>query len=107
MTAPVLASEDPLTTTMTFSMPKKYTLTTLPKALDSSISFSEIPSKKFAVYRFGWYRTDVRVRTKKIEFMELLKKENVKTIGEPIYAGYNGPGTIPFLVKNEILVEIQ
>jgi len=107
MTTPVLAQEWSDTTTMTFSMPKKYTLATLPKALDSSIQFAEIPAKKFAVYRFSWYSTEKRVRAKKTAFVELLKKENIKTQGEPIYAGYNGPGTIPFLLRNEILVELR
>ncbi len=107
MTAPVLASENPLTTTMTFSMPKKYTLATLPKALDSSISFTEVPAKKFAVMTFRWSYGEARIRSKKAEFVELLKKENIKTVGEPIFAGYNGPGTIPFLIHSDILIEVE
>jgi anionic cell wall polymer biosynthesis LytR-Cps2A-Psr (LCP) family protein len=106
MTAPVMAEESKDSMKMTFSMPKKYTLATLPKANDSRIVFAEIPAKTFAVYKFGWYYSEKRIRTKKAEFIEILKKDNVKTIGAPIFAGYNGPGTIPFLVRNEILVEM-
>lgn len=107
MTAPVMAEEWGDSMKMTFSMPKKYTLATLPKANDSRIAFTEVPAKTFAVYKFGWYYSEKRIRAKKVEFIEILKKENVKTQWEPIFAGYNWPGTIPFLVRNEILVELS
>lgn len=54
MTAPVMANEEDKKTTMTFSMPKKYTLATLPKPLDTRISLSEVPAKKFAAMTFRW-----------------------------------------------------
>lgn len=107
MTAPVMANEEDKKTTMTFSMPKKYTLTTLPKPLDTRISLSEVPAKKFAALTFRWWYSESRVEKKKQELMDILKKENIKTLGEPIFAGYNGPGTIPFLIHSDILVEIQ
>ncbi len=107
MTAPVMANEEDKKTTMTFSMPKKYTLTTLPKPLDTRISVSEVPAKKFAALTFRWWYSESRVEKKKQELMDILKKENIKTLGEPIFAGYNGPGTIPFLIHSDILLEIQ
>lgn len=54
MTAPVMANEGGKKTTMTFSMPKKYTLGTLPKPLDTRIHLSEVPAKKFAALTFRW-----------------------------------------------------
>jgi len=106
MTTPVMTQEKNNETSMTFSMPKKYSLDTLPKALDSRIIFTEVPSKKFAAYRFSWYYSENRIRTKKARILEMLKKDTISTVWEPIFAGYNGPGTIPFLMRNEIMVEI-
>ncbi len=106
MTAPVITQDSTEGMKMTFSMPKKYTLETLPQPLDERIVFTEVPSKKFAVYQFSWYYTDARIQDKKTIFMTQLEKEGVKTIGEPMFAGYNGPGTIPFMMRNEIMVEL-
>lgn len=54
MTAPVMTNEEDKKTTMTFSMPKKYTMKTLPKPTDKRISLSEVPAKKFAAMTFRW-----------------------------------------------------
>lgn len=107
MTAPVLSQETAGKTKVVFSMPSKYTLSDLPKTADSRISFSEIPEKKIAAYSFTWYYTQKRIDEKKKEFLEILKNDNVTVVGEPIFAGYNAPGTFPLMLRNEILVEIN
>jgi len=37
----------------------------------------------------------------------ILEENKEKVLAEPVFAGYNGPWTIPFLIRNEILVEIE
>jgi hypothetical protein len=108
MTAPVLEQKiENNKRIITFTAPKKYTLETLPKPNSDKINFVQIQSKKYAVHTFSWYYTSNRIETKKKYLLELLQKDNLKVIGEPMFAGYNGPGTIPFLMRNEILVEIE
>lgn len=107
MTAPVLTNEENGKTKIVFSMPSKYKLEDLPKTSDERISFKEVREKKFAAYNFTWYYTDKRIKEKKNEFMEILRKDNINTIGEPIFAGYNAPGTFPLMMRNEILVEME
>jgi anionic cell wall polymer biosynthesis LytR-Cps2A-Psr (LCP) family protein len=126
MTAPVLEQENTKTTVamtapvleqkilgqnnkrvITFTAPKEYTLETLPTPNSEKIKFIQIPEKKYAVHRFTWYYTDSRIEEKKKYLLELLKKDNFKILNEPMFAGYNGPGTIPFLMKNEILIEVE
>lgn len=109
MTAPVLEQKNSENNkrVITFTAPKEYTLETLPKPDSDKIKFVQVPSKKYAAHRFTWYYTDERVAKKKEYLMQLLSNDNVKTLGEPMFAGYNGPGTIPFLMRNEILVEVE
>jgi hypothetical protein len=107
MTAPVMEEARGSKHIITFTAPKNYTLETLPQPNTDAIRFIQIPAKKYAVHRFTWYYTASRIEAKKVYLLELLKRDGVSTVGNPMFAGYNGPGTIPFLMRNEILVEIQ
>lgn len=107
MTAPVLTQENDKSTKVVFTMPSKYKLEDLPKTEDNRITFTEISEKKLAAYGFTWYYTTERIAQKKKDFLEILRTNNVKTVGEPIFAAYNGPGTIPFMMRNEILIEVE
>ncbi len=107
MTSPVFVTEESGSTTMSFSMPSKFSLDTLPKTNDSRIKFIEVDEKKIAAYAFTWYYNEEKIAKKKKEFLEILKNNNIEIIGKPLFAGYNGPGTIPFMMRNEILVEVK
>lgn len=107
MTAPVLTNEMNGKTKVVFSMPAKYTIDELPKTDDMRISFKEVGEKKMAAYSFSGYYSDKRNQVKKLEFLEILQKTDLKIVGEPIFAGYNAPGTFPLMIRNEILVEVE
>ena len=107
MTAPVMATVEGESHTIAFGMPRSYTLETLPTPNDARVKIVTVPEKKMAVIRFGWIRTEARVQEKKGELLEALKRDKVATVGEPQYAGYNAPWTPPWMVRNEILIEIK
>ncbi len=107
MTAPVLTQENSGVTSVVFSMPSKYRLEDLPKTTDKRITFIEIEPKKIAAYKFSWYYTTDRINEKKKEFIKILQDDKKIIKSEPIFAGYSGPGTIPFMARYEILVEIE
>lgn len=107
MTTPVMASIEGEEHIVSFGMPKKYTLETLPVPQDDRIRIVTIPQKKMAVLRFSWYRTSVRVEEKKRELIQILTEEGIQTISDPYYAGYNAPWTPPWMTRNEILIEIE
>lgn len=107
MTAPVIFDENTSSRTISFSMPKKYTLETLPTPLDSRVKLVEVPSKKMAVLNFSWFRSEKIVEKKKEELKMLLEKDGIKTLSDFSYAGYNAPWTPPWMIHNEILVEIE
>lgn len=107
MTAPVLATVEGESHTIAFGMPKSYALDTLPIPNDSRIEIVTIPEKKMAAIRFSWFRTDVRVQSKKQELLDALKRDNMFVVGDPQYAGYSAPWTPPWMTRNEVLVEIK
>jgi hypothetical protein len=107
MTAPVMTTVEGETHTITFGMPRSYTLETLPVPTDKRVQLVTILEKKMAVIRFSWIRTDARLKAKKQELLETLKKDNIMIVGELQYAGYNAPWTPPWMTRHEVLVEIR
>lgn len=107
MTAPVLATIEGESHIIAFGMPKSYTIDTLPTPNDSRIEIVTVPEKKMAAIRFSGFRTESRVQLKKEKLLEILNRDTVRVIGEPQYAGYNGPWTPPWMTRNEVLVEIE
>jgi hypothetical protein len=107
MTAPVVATVEGNSHTISFGMPASYTLETLPMPADARIEIVMVPERKVAIIRFPWMRTESRVESKKRELMDALTKDGVSVEGEPQYAGYDAPWTPPWMMRNEVMVEIK
>jgi hypothetical protein len=107
MTAPVVASIEGTSHIIAFGMPQSYTLATLPVPTDSRVKIVSVPEKRMAAIRFSWFRSDARIQSKKQELLAALTRDNISVLGEPQYAGYNGPWTPPWMIRNEILVEVK
>lgn len=106
MTAPVTTTPAGEKRTVAFVMPRGYTLETLPTPDDSRVEFVQMPARQMAVLRFSWYRTAARVREKEAQLLAMLERDGVSVKGSPIFAGYNAPWTPPWMVRNEVMVEI-
>lgn len=108
MTAPVMVRADETATrTVAFVMPKDYTLDSLPTPTDSRVTLVEVPARKMAALRFSWYATPARVVAMEQTLLAALSRDGITVLGTPVYAGYNAPWTPPWMVRNEVLVEIQ
>lgn len=107
MTAPVVVTDNGNERVVSFGMPKAYTLETLPTPTDSRVKLVEIPAKNVAVLKFSGYRTNTRMRKMEEKLLTLLSRDKVEVIGSPSYAGYNAPGTPPWMTRNEILIELK
>ncbi len=106
MTAPVIATTVGDSETISFGMPRSYTLETLPTPNDPRVKIVMIPLKKYAVMQFSWYRSDARVKQMQEKLLSLLKRDGVVAQESTAYAGYNAPWTPPWMLRNEVLVEI-
>jgi hypothetical protein len=102
MTAPVISGGG----SMSFVVPSKYTVETVPVPNDSRVRIHELPERRVAVIRFrGWAR-ERSVERQKATLVSVLQKDGVETVGEPFLMRYNSPWTPGFLRRNEIGIEI-
>ncbi len=81
-------------------------LTQLPKPNDSVVKLISVPQKKFCVIRFSGTPDDKKIEKATHQLREFVDLHHLKIYGEPIFAFYNAPWTIPFLRRNEVMFEL-
>lgn len=91
-----------------FIMPAGYDKTKLPPQPNNLqvkiLSFSE---KKYIVIRFSGFNTDTNLNSHLEQLKNYADKNGLRTVGSPLYAFYNPPWILPFLRRNEIMLELQ
>ena len=107
MTAPVLSSvqkNDPLSYTMAFVLPSRFSKRNVPIPLDPSVSIKTVHMKKVYAYRFSGYVTQKTLKIHKAEMMSQLKDNKLSKEGELMVAQYHSPWVFPLFRKNELLL---
>jgi hypothetical protein len=107
MTAPVNQQQSEGDYIVSFLMPLKYTMETLPEPLDPSVSLRHIPSRKIAAVRYSGSWSRKKYEQKKTLLEEFIKKKGLRITGQDIFARYDPPFQIPFLRRNEVLFEVE
>lgn len=110
MTAPVIIAPSSVKSswTMTFSMPSQYTQETLPLPDDKRIVIETIPARYVAALTFTGFWGEEKNEKKTQELKVWLKSySDFLEASEGMFAGYNPPWTLPFLRRNEMLIELQ
>jgi hypothetical protein len=108
MTAPVVEQETPGgNRIVSFIMPSKYSMDTIPKPNNPDVTLVEVPAKRFAVLRFSGRVSHDKAQKKKQSLLSSLERDKVDTVGEPMLAQYNPPWTPPPMRRNEVLVELS
>jgi hypothetical protein len=87
-------------------MPSAYSHEKLPKPNNAKVMIKEIPGKSFAVIRFSGTATREKLGLKTEELMKLVKLKKLNTDSSPVYAFFNPPWTLPFLRRNEVMIEL-
>ena len=107
MTAPVNQQKSEGKYTISFLMPSKYTMATLPEPLDQNVLIREIPARKLAAIRYSgtWSRKRYEANTAKLEVF--IREKGLRSTGEPIFARYDPPFQIWFLRRNEVLIPVE
>ena len=66
-----------------------------------------MPGRRFAAIRFSGLPNNGKLRKQVARLEMLISKKELNTISVPAYAFYNPPWTLPFLRRNEVLIEIN
>jgi hypothetical protein len=107
MTAPVGASRVVGGWRITFLMPSRYTIATLPVPLDPRVSFLEMKAVDRAVVTFSWLTSDDRVRAQTEALRSWLSARGWAERGSPVVARYNDPFTLPWNRTNEVWIDVE
>ena len=107
MTAPVQQQLQNGIWKVSFVMPAKYQMHTLPKPNNAIVTINRILKKRYVVIQFSGLSSNENIEHYEKLLMQYVKTENIKTVGLPTYAFYNPPWTLPFMRRNEIMFEIE
>jgi hypothetical protein len=109
MTAPVTqrSAEGGDRYIVSFVMPARFNLDTLPEPVDGRIRIREEAGRLMAARRYSgrWTRANYDENLKALG--EGLARADLRPIGAPVYARYNSPFSLWFLRRNEVLIEVQ
>lgn len=106
MTSPVEVDDHAGSMTMRFFMPASYAMRDLPVPTNPMVKLVEIPAVTVAVLRFTGSTKAASVDTKSAALLEALKASRWRA-AKPVKAFfYNPPWTIPFLRRNEVVVDV-
>lgn len=107
MTAPVVVESKGARWRVHFVMPAGYTLNSLPIPDDPRVSLREVPAQKTAVIVFSGLAGEDKVKDKTAALFDWIKSKGLEATSTPQLARYNPPWTLPFLRRNEILINIK
>ena len=107
MTAPVTQQASGDVWKVRFVMPDSYSLDTLPKPNNARVKLIPVPAKRFVVIRFSGSQTDRNMKPHEQKLLDYVRENNLTTVGEPVFAFYNPPWTLPFLKHNEVMIELK
>lgn len=109
MTSPVLQHEDPNGAwTMSFILPKGYTLQSAPRPTNPEIELEEVEPYNAAVITYSGNNKIDKIESHKKELAEWVKTQlEVSSSGHYFIAQYDAPFVIPFLKRNEIQVKVN
>jgi hypothetical protein len=106
MTAPVTQIKDANAWVVRFTMPKGYSLETLPQPNDPQVKLRALPASRFAVLQFSGLAEKDDVAAKTAELQNRIIKHKLRPTGPVSLAQYNPPWTLWFMRRNEVMVEV-
>ena len=106
MTSPVEVDSRGGAMTMRFFMPAIYSMADLPQPNDGMIQIIEVSPAMVAALQYSGSTKESVVAAKTVALLEKLKSSEWTVAGPSKALFYNPPWTIPFLRRNEVMVEV-
>jgi hypothetical protein len=107
MTAPVIQAPDSAGWTIRFTMPRGYTLETLPIPDDPRVRLKSIPPARFAVIRFSGLAGEADIEENTTALNDFVAAHALPVAGPALLARYNPPWTPWFLRRNEMMIPLR
>ena len=107
MTAPVQRIEAADGWKVSFMLPTSYTLETAPIPTDGRVRIAEVPGRLMAVVRYSGRWTERNLLARTDELRAAVAAAKVDAIGDFESAAYDPPYMLPFMRRNEVMVEVN
>ena len=98
MATPVTQSNENGSKVMQFYLPSNFTKKNAPAPTDKKLKLIIIEQGYYAVIKYSGRLTD-----KNFNKRRKILKDNIEILSSAIRATYNGPFTLPFLRRNEVM----
>ncbi len=106
MTAPVAQTEMAGQWLVRFTMPRQYTLASLPQPTDARVHLHETAPIRFAVIRFSGVATPAVVGARTAGLSRWLTQRGLHPSATSTLAQYDPPWTLWFMRRNEVMIAI-
>jgi hypothetical protein len=107
MTAPVGIESKAGKWTVSFVMPAEYTMESIPKPINPQVQLRQIPAVKKAAISFTGFYNEQKVAEKTLELEQWMATRKLQPSGAPNFARYNPPWTLPFMRRNEVMINLR
>jgi hypothetical protein len=107
MTAPVGQEPSGDRYRITFLMPSRYTLDSLPHPADERIRLRAEPERTVAAIRYSGFWSRARYEDHEQRLRAWIETRGLEPIGEPVWARYDPPFMPWFLRRNDIVIEVR
>ena len=109
MTSPVIATQRGSKEsgwTLKFVLPQTFTANSAPSPTDPLVKLVELPEKTVAAIRYSGLWDDERFESRSEALSSWLRNNAYTSVSEASYAGYDPPWALPFLRRNEVLIDV-
>lgn len=106
MTAPVTQTGGPGLWVIRFTMPRAYTLESLPVPDDARVHLRRLPPSRMAVLKFSGVAGKRDLDEKSSALARMAKLHGLSLAGPPSLAQYDPPWTPWFMRRNEVMVAV-
>lgn len=107
MTAPVIADKAVTGWRFAFVLPASYTIDSAPEPLRDDVRLRALQPRRIAVLTYSGLRSERKFEQNFARLSDWLEQNGLDAMSGPSYAGYDPPWTLPFLRRNEIMIQVN
>lgn len=107
MTAPVITEKQAQGWRYYFVLPNHFSLSSAPAPINPQVAIKEISSNKVAVIQYSGLWDEHLFNEKSAQLKTWMIENNYDPDSLPRFAGYDPPWTLPFLRRNEVLIDVK
>lgn len=100
-------AHDAMSHVITFHLPRGRTAANLPAPDDERVQLTWKPETRVAVLRYRGRHDADTMAARSLELLVALRRAGLRYRGNPQFAGYDPPSTLPLLRRNEVWVELE